>query len=206
VSWGNAVALGDANADDENLLRAVVYGKGRWIATGWKLLYSDDGVNWTQHSMVHDAIKDQQIIEGLAYAAGYFYAAGDPGKFYRSADGFSWEAYGASIGDTQKHTALSFRGGRFVAYGDSHTSYQSSDGRSWTALGVDDGTYCDGQWRSLADCHDAAWFDGGFYLHAEWGGEIQRSPTGANFKRVYLDPKQHTAYKSFTFAEGYVIP
>jgi hypothetical protein len=205
-SWSDAVDLGQANADDQNLLRAVTYGKGRWIATGWRLMYSDDGVEWVDYSMVRDEFGDQSIIEGLAYKEGYFYAAGDPGKFYRSEDGLHWEHFGETIGNTQKHTALSFRGGKFVAFGDSHTSFTSTDGLVWSELGIANGTYCDGEWRSLSDCHDAAWFEPGFYLHAEWGGQIRRSTTGSNFQNVYEDPDEHTAYKSFTFARGYVRP
>ena len=205
-TWSDAVDFGDANADDENLLRAVAYGKGRWIATGWKLVYSDDGVSWKQHSMVRDEFQNQQIIEGLAYKDGYFYGAGDPGRFYRSADGLDWEPYGERIGNTEKHTALSFRAGKFVSYGDSKTSFESSDGLTWTEMDLEQGTYCEGQWRSLSQCHDAAWFDGGFYLRVEWGGEILRSTDGSNFQRVYRDPAEHTAYKTITFAEGYVVP
>lgn len=205
-TWTDAVDFGSANADDENLLRAVTYGKGRWIATGWRLIYSDDGVDWVDYSMVRDEFGDQSIIEGLAYNDGYFYAAGDPGKFYRSKDGLEWESYGATIGNTQKHTALAYRGGKFVAYGDNSTSFESRDGLSWSELGVSKGTYCEGEWRSLTDCHDAAWFEPGFYLHAEWGGDIRRSVTGSNFQTVYNDPEEHTAYKSFTFASGFVRP
>jgi hypothetical protein len=205
-TWGDAVAFGEANADDENLLRAVTYGKGRWIATGWRLLYSDDGIEWTQHAMVRDEFENQQIIEGLAYKDGYFYGAGDPGRLYRSADGLTWEPYGAPIGDTEKHTTLAFRGGLFVSYGDSSTSFQSADGSSWSQMNVDDATYCEGQWRTLAQCHDAIWFDGGFYLRVEWGGQIQRATTGSDFRRVYQDPDEHTAYKTISFAQGYVAP
>jgi hypothetical protein len=205
-TWGDAVDFGDANEDDENLLRAVTYGKGRWIATGWRLIYSDDGVNWTQHSMVRDEFENQQIIEGLAYKDGYFYGAGDPGRFYRSADGLDWEPYGERIGDTEKHTALAYRGGVFVSYGDSSTSFRSADGLAWEQMNVEKATYCEGAWKTLSQCHDAAWFDGGFYLRVEWGGTIQRSETGSNFQQVYRDPDEHTAYKTITFAQGYVAP
>jgi hypothetical protein len=73
-------------------------------------------------------------------------------------------------------------------------------------MSVDRATYCEGEWRTLAQCHDAAWFDGGFYLRVEWGGDILRSENGSSFQRVYRDPDEHTAYKTITFAEGYVAP
>ncbi len=205
-TWGERVSIAASGGDDDNLIRAIAYGKGRWIATGWNLWTSDDGLAWTSHGKLHDGfISDQQIIEGLAYASGYFYAAGDgsPSRLYRSADGLSWERY-AQIGDTVKHTGLKIRDGVFVSFGDSHTSYQSSDGLSWTAMGIDDATFCEGTWKSLADCHDAAWFDDGFYLTVEWGGEIRRSTSGQNFQTVYRDDEENTLYKSCAVAEGYV--
>jgi hypothetical protein len=73
-------------------------------------------------------------------------------------------------------------------------------------MNLDDATYCEGQWRPLAQCHDAAWFEPGFYLRVEWGGQIQRSSDGSTFDRVYQDPDEHTAYKTITFAQGYVAP
>lgn len=208
-SWGERVSLAPSGGDDDNLIRAIAYGKGRWIATGWNLWTSDDGLAWASHGKLRDGIIDDQVIvEGLAYATGYFYAAGDgnPSRLYRSPDGLAWEQH-AEIGNTVKHTGLAYRGGRFVSFGDSHTSYESTDGESWTEMaGVDDATYCEGTWKSLDDCHGAAWFDAGFYLTVEWGGEIRRSTTGQDFETVYRDDEENTLYKSCAVAEGYVAP
>jgi len=208
-SWGERVSLAPSGGDDDNLIRAVAYGKGRWIATGWNLWTSDDGLAWASHGKLRDGIIDDQVIvEGLAYANGFFYAAGDgnPSRLYRSPDGLEWE-YHAAIGNTVKHTGLAYRGGRFVSFGDSHTSYESTDGEAWTEMtGVEDATYCEGAWKSLDDCHGAAWFDAGFYLTVEWGGEILRSTTGQSFDTVYRDDEDNTLYKSCAVAEGYVAP
>jgi hypothetical protein len=208
-SWGDRAFAAANGGDDDDLLRAVAYGKGRWIATGWKLWTSDDGVDWTDHGKLHDGIiGDQQIVEGLAYKDGYFYAAGDgnPSKFYRSADGIAWTRY-SEIGKTVKHTGLTFRGGLFVSYGDSHTSYQSADGLSWSEMsGLTDATYCEGTFKNFADCHQAEWFEDGFYLVPEWGGDIRRSPTGQSFKTVYSDDESNTLYRARAIAQGYVAP
>jgi len=208
-TWGDRVSLAPSGGDDDNLIRAVAYGKGRWIATGWNLWTSDNGLDWASHGKLRDGIIDDQVIvEGLAYTNGYFYAAGDgnPSRLYRSPDGLEWE-YHAAIGNTVKHTGLAYRGGRFVSFGDSHTSYESTDGENWSEMmGVEDATYCEGAWRSLSDCHDAAWFDDGFYLTVEWGGEILRSTTGDDFETVYRDDEDNTLYKSCAVAEGYVAP
>jgi hypothetical protein len=208
-TWGDRVYAAPSGGDDEDLLRAVAYGKGRWIATGWKLMSSDDGVHWTDHGLLKDGIlAHNPIVEGLAYKDGYFYAAGDGGSgayIYRSSDGLSWSDFGRG-GDTVKHTGLTVHGGLFVSYGDSETSYQSTDGKTWSEMDVANATYCEGQWRTLAACHDAWWLDDGFYILPEWGGQIRRSTTGSNFKTVYTDDQENTLYRARAVAEGYAAP
>lgn len=208
-TWGSRAYSAASGGDDEDLLRAVAYGKGRWIATGWKLMISDDGVQWSDLGMLQDGIMEHNpIIEGLAYHAGYFYAAGDgePSRVYRSNDGVEWETY-AEIGETVKHTGLTYRGGLFVSYGDSETSYQSENGLDWMELdGLSSATYCEGEYRDFSACHESAWFDDGFYLFPEWGGEIRRSTNGEDFETVYRDDQDNTLYRARAVAEGYVIP
>lgn len=208
-TWGSRAYSAASGGDDEDLLRAVAYGKGRWIATGWKLMISDDGVQWSDLGMLQDGIMEHNpIVEGLAYHAGYFYAAGDgePSRVYRSSDGVEWETYG-EIGETVKHTGLTYRGGLFVSYGDSETSYQSENGLDWTELsGLNSATYCEGEYRDFSECHESAWFDDGFYLFPEWGGEIRWSTNGEDFETVYRDDQDNTLYRARAVAEGYVIP
>jgi hypothetical protein len=208
LTWGDRVAAAPSGGDDDDLLRAVVYGKGRWIATGWKLMTSDDGIEWEDHGKFNQGIiDDQQIIEGLAYKDGFFYAGGDgdPSRIYRSADGLEWSHFG-EIGDTVKHTGLTYRGGRFVSYGDSRTSYQSIDGLTWTDMDLDEATYCEGTWKSLEDCRNAWWSDDGFYILPEWGGHIRRAAGSGSFQNVYTDDQENTFYRSRAVAEGYVAP
>jgi len=208
-TWTDRSYAASDGGDDEDLLRAVAYGKGRWIATGWKLMTSDDGVHWTDRGMLNDGIiDDNPIIEGLAYKDGYFYMAGDGGSgahIYRSADGLSWSNFGTG-GDTVKHTGLTYRAGLFVSYGDSDTSYQSTDAKTWTEMSIDQATYCEGQWRTFEQCHEAWWSDDGVYIIPEWGGIIRRSTTGSSFKTVYTDDQQNTFYQARAVAEGYVAP
>ena len=169
---------------------------------------SDDGLNWEDHGKFHDGIiNDEQIIEGLAYKDGYFYAGGDgsPSRIYRSADGLVWSKFG-EIGDTVKHTGLTYRGGLFVSYGDSNTSYKSTDGLSWTDMSIDQATYCEHDWKSFGDCAEAWWSDDGYYVFPEWGGEIRRSTTGQSFQTVYTDDQKNTLYRSRAVAQGYVAP
>ena len=108
-TWGDRAYATTSGGDDEELLRAVAYGKGLWIATGWKLVTSTDGVHWTDRGLIKNGknkIPGCSIVEGLAYNAGYFFAActpwDSPGVVFRSSDGLSWTKYG-TIGDTGGH-------------------------------------------------------------------------------------------------------
>jgi len=211
ASWADPAWFATNGGDDNNLLRAVTYGGGLWIATGWKFVTSSDGVNWTDHGMLTDlkGMPPCNIIEGLAYDGTAFYAActpwNSPGMVYRSLDGNAWTEQG-TIGDTQGHLFLSYRAGRFVAYGDSLTTFTSSDAKTWTTLdGVQSGSYCENAWKSAMACHNASWFEGGF-LRADWQAKISRSTNGTDFSLVYTDSKQDTLYQSRAIAEGFVSP
>ena len=209
-TWGDRAYATTNGGDDEELLRAVAYGKGLWIATGWKLVTSNDGLHWVDHGLLKDGpISACSIVEGLAYKDGFFYAActpwNSPSAVFRSSDGVAWTKY-ANIGDTGGHLFLTYRGGKFVAYGDSNTSYQSDDALTWTVLaGVDDATYCQGTFVTETACADSAWFDG-TWLRADWQGIISRSTDGKAFTRAYLDDQKNTLYQSRAIAAGYVAP
>jgi hypothetical protein len=207
-TWSDRASFAADGVDDTNLLRAVVYGKGLWIATGWKLVTSTDGVTWVDHGLITNLPEPRpscNIIEGLAFKDRTFYAACSPGTLFRSDDGLHWTA-GGSIGDTGGHVSLTYRGDRFVAYGDTKTSFASADAVAWTPLpGLVQATYCDGQWKNQSDCGDASWFDG-VYLRPEWKGKIVRSTDGTKFDPVYVDSEQNTLYQGRAFAEGWVRP
>jgi hypothetical protein len=209
-TWGDRAYTKANGGDDQDLLRAVVYGKGLWIATGWKLLTSSDGSTWIDHGLIADGpIAACNIVEGLAYKDGYFFAActpwNSPGAVFRSSDGLSWTKY-ANIGDTQGHLFLTYRGQKFVAYGDGLTSYQSEDALVWTILpGVQEATYCQDMFMSQKTCLDSAWFDGA-WLRADWQGKISRSTDGKTFTQAYLDDAMNTLYQSRALATGYVAP
>ncbi len=207
-TWGDRKSFGVNGGDDDNLLRAVVYGKGMWLATGWKLVTSNDGKLWQERGKINDGgFMPCNIVEGLAYAGGWFYAAcaEDPALTYRSTDGLKWIKYG-TIGSTQGHLFMTFRAGKFVAYGDNHNSFESTDALTFHALaGISEATYCADTWKSQGDCFDAAWF-GGAYLRSDWQGKISRSENGSSWTKVYEDNEQNTLYQSRAMAAGYVAP
>jgi len=209
LTWTDRVITPGSMGDDQGLLRAVAYGKGLWIATGWQILTSTDGINWTDRGLVDDGgLKGCHIVEGLTYANGSFYAACGigTGLVYRSADGMNWTMIGM-IGDTKQHVFITYRGGKFVAWGDTKTTFQSTDAVTWTVMdGVSEGTYCLGAFRNRSDCHEAAWFEDGFWLNMKSPGLILRSTDGNKFDTVFTDDRNYTIYDSRVFTPGYVAP
>ena len=145
LTWGDRAFVIPDGVDDEHLLRAAVYGDGLWIATGWAYWTSPDGVAWTDHGLINDGILPCNIVEGLAYHGGYYWAAcpqyiaGEPdalGAVFRSTDGLVWSDVIGVIGDTQGHLSLTARGGKMVAYGDDEVSFESTDGVTWSSCPV----------------------------------------------------------------------
>lgn len=207
-TWGDRKSFAADGGDDENLLRAVVYGKGMWIATGWKLVTSSDGREWTDHGLLRDGgFLPCNIAEGLAYKSGFFYTAcsEDPAVTYRSEDGLTWTKYG-TIGATGGHLFLTYRAGKFVAYGDTKTSFESTDGKTFQELaGLSQATFCANTWQSASGCFDAAWFDSA-YLRGDWQGKISRSENGSDWTNVYEDDQKNTLYQPRAIAAGYVAP
>jgi hypothetical protein len=204
-TWGDRAYETTNGGDDDVLLRAVTYGKGIWVATGWKLWTSTDGVHWTDHGKLQDGlVKSCAIIEGLAYKDGAFFGVCD-GNVFRSSDGLTWTKV-SNIGNTGSHVSLVYRDGKFVAYGDTKTSFQSDDALTWTTMaGIQEATYCENTWKSQTDCDDSSWFDG-TYLRADWQGKISRSTDGKTFTTVYNDDQKNTLYQSRAIAAGMVAP
>jgi hypothetical protein len=204
-TWGDRAYETTSGGDDDVLLRAVAYGKGIWVATGWKLWTSTDGIKWTDHGRLKDGpVKSCSIIEGLAYKDGTFFGVCD-GNVFRSSDGLTWTKH-ATIANTGSHVYLDYRGGKFVAYGDTKTSFQSDDALTWTVMsGVEEATYCENTWKSQIDCKGSSWFDGA-YLRADWQGKISRSTDGRTFITAYNDDQNNTLYRSRAIAAGMVAP
>lgn len=213
-TWTSSVAEANGGLDDYDLLRAVAYANGKWLATGWSATTSADGVTWTPLRRINEpggvtwnGAAACGLTEGLTSDGSAFYVACGWGtqQVYRSTDAVDWTAIG-SIGDLGGHVALAYRQGVFYAYGDNKTSYRSSDGATWTVVpGVEQATFCEGAWKSRAECHDASWF-GGAYFQSIWQSRVSRSTDGTSFVVVHDDPSNNTLYQPRAIAEGWVAP
>jgi hypothetical protein len=214
-TWTRTAVEANGGLDDYNLLRAIAYANGTWLATGWGATMSTDGVSWTPLRRINKPAPGGVtwngaslcgLTEGLASDGDAFYVAcGSPSQVFRSTDAINWTSIG-TIGDLGGHPALAFREGMFYAYGDLNTSYRSSDGRSWTqAPGLVQATFCEGTWKSRTACHDASWFEGA-YFQGVWQSRVSRSTTGTSFSVVHDDPSNNTLYQARAIAEGWVAP
>lgn len=57
-TWTNRQVLAPQGGDDENLLRVVRWVDGQFVAVGWKVMTSPDGITWTERSKrgLHDCV------------------------------------------------------------------------------------------------------------------------------------------------------
>lgn len=214
-TW-SGIAASKGGGDDYDLLRAVAYANGKWLAVGWSATTSTDGAAWTPLQRINqpggvtwNGAPSCGLVEGLTSDGTSFYAAcaeyDQPHKAYRSPDGTTWTAIG-TIGNVGGHPALARRGGVFYAYGDPGTSFRSTDAVTWAVdPGLARATFCDNQWKSRAACHEASWF-GGFYFQSEWQSKVTRSVDGLAFVVVHDDASNNSLYAPRAMAEGFVKP
>gem|GEM_PF-3054708 len=174
-TWTNKTQLAAGGGDDENLLRGVAFGRGKWVAVGWKHLMSEDGANWT-------VVKRQNgcgLMEDIAYGNGVFLGmCGD--NAHTSTDGITF-SQGSRIGGTGGHTYVWFGNGLFVASGNSGASFSSPDGKKWTAMPQRRVWFCNNEFRTETDCGSAAWADG-YFVREKYPLGFQRSMDGKTWQ------------------------
>lgn len=192
-TWKKVAQLTQGGGDDRELLRAVAFGKNRWIAAGWRMFTSTNGTTWVEGKNPEGC----GLMEGAAFGNGVF--VGTCGEqAYLSDDGLVWRR-GGRVGSTSGHTYVLFADGTFAASGDSGNSYSSRDGNVWTSLaGVRKVKFCQGEFRSETACPGDAWFANTFYRGA-WRGKIDRSTNGSSWATVYTDDWSNSVYR---FGQG----
>jgi hypothetical protein len=126
-TWIGDQKLG-GGGDDQFLLRDGTVAKGRFVAVGWKILSSTDGLKWTEHTNPHG-----QWHGGVAFGNGIFLAVGGLGQASKSSDGVNWQR-AANAGNSHIRRVV-FDGTKFWASGDSGTVYSTTNGVAWTTGG-----------------------------------------------------------------------
>jgi len=114
---------------------ACAYGSGMFVTVcdKGKMLYSSDGIIWTEVSTTTFGTSN---IRNIAYGNGSFVAVGLSGKMAYSIDGINWTAVpnsGTASGPfgTNNIEGIAFGNGLFVAGGASGKIAYSSDGINW---------------------------------------------------------------------------
>jgi hypothetical protein len=119
---------------------------------------STDGVTWAQHAtgLGSDCGGCTELVLGVAYAGGFFYALGVDASIFRSSDGAAWTRVmaatgrglpGMGIGTTLG--AVGYGASTFVAVGGPFLAiFSSSDGVTWTSRHVT--TCCKGNFPTIA--------------------------------------------------------
>jgi hypothetical protein len=193
-SWDHETRLAPTGGDDENLLRSVAYGNGRWGTGGWKYLTSEDGITWTMRA--HPC--GGGILEGLAFGNGRF--VGTCGEMsVWSTDGLKWSQGGRFRAGG--HPKVVYGGGKFAAFGDAGQVFSSTDGVTWTSWpGMSDAASCDDMIASRASCRvpgngaqgRGVWLRG--FTPDLGGGGIFRSTDGVSYMRA-----SQTTVEAFAF-------
>jgi len=107
--------------DIEKSFSKIVYGDGKFVATGLDTGVSIDGINWT--------IQVKMEGNGVAYGNGLFVLVNDDGYIATSPDGESWTQQTSNT--TVYLTSVVYGNNEFVAVGRDKTIIKSTDGISW---------------------------------------------------------------------------
>ncbi len=137
-TWVDDVSAEMQGGDDDQLLRTVTFGKGTFVALGWRSETSADGKTWDDHGA-----NIGQWLGGAVYANHQFVAVGGYGMRAISSDGVTWMNHSIDTVATHAADGIAFgaaMGGRFVVANDDGVRSSSSDGVTWTAGVGADGT------------------------------------------------------------------
>lgn len=186
LTWSPVQTLG-ADGDNEFLLRAVTWGHGLFVAVGWKIETSPDGVTWTerpnaQHQWL-GAVQWKGDAQVFSAVGGYGYSAW-------SADGLTWTA--STFRDAEAARSMAQQGDTLMAATDPGNWWRSTDGKTWVkdsaGHGSADIVTCDGQFTTGSACTqtvpagDVA-FGHGVWVRANWTS-VERSTDGTTWTRV----------------------
>jgi hypothetical protein len=214
TTWTDLIEDDPDGGDDQNLLRDVTWAQGLFVAVGWRIHTSVDGVSWAEHT-----VNGQQWCGGVAYGNNLFVCVGGCGATLRSTNGIDWQpAANATMGCGHLRS-LAFGNGVFVATGDGGIVTVSSDAMSWSTPVVEDvsgvvfrngefvangngvhKTSTDGvAWTQQTGQANTEAYGHGVYLRGVWKGVVERSMDGQTWETVFDDGGNHLQAFGFGF-------
>ncbi len=183
-TWQNDQTLG-GGGDDEFLLRGVGFAKGLFVALGYQIHSSKDGITWQRETNPQN-----QWLQGIVFNVDRFVATGGFGYSAYSLDGHVWVTGGNPMNEASRSLALG--GGVCMTATDPGNWWRSTDAMTWTKQSgghqTSDVAYCGGEFRETKDC------TGQFTAHGQVSlagvtvrthdGKIERSENGVDFQAV----------------------
>jgi hypothetical protein len=128
VTWTDDVSLVPRGGDDDNLLRTIVYGDGKFVALGYRAVVSVDGKSW----LAPTAPFGQWIGAATWDTSKGFVAVGGYGLHATSRDGRTWSDHAFDTVASHCKHGIALGGGRFVSVNDDGARATSADGITWT--------------------------------------------------------------------------
>jgi len=133
-TWEQTAQWVENGGDDDNLLRGLTYGNGKFVAVGGSktapIVSSEDGRTWKEQRLTGGWLGD------VAYGNGTFVTVGGGGRRLRSQDGMTWIDEGRTKelqpGFPRHYRQIVFGNGTFVAVGDKGRRTLTKDGITWT--------------------------------------------------------------------------
>ena len=183
-TWQNDQTLG-GGVDDEFLLRGVGFAKGLFVALGYQIHSSKDGITWQRETN-----PQHQWLQGIVFPADRFVATGGYGYSAYSLDGHDWKVGGDLM--TEASRSLALGGGVCMTATDAGNWWRSTDGMNWTKESgghqTGDIAYCGGQFSETKDCTGR--FSARSQVTLEGvtlrtnNGKVERSENGLDFQAV----------------------
>ena len=187
LTWTDDVSLDPAGGDDLTLLRTIAWGNGLFVAAGWRIMTSPDGVTWKDTPP--DAFK-QNWIGQMVYGDGAYVGLGGYGSRVTSPDAVAWAQH--SIDTTASHPqgGVAFaKDAGFVSINDSGDLSHSADGAAWVYSGA----------NVQGGAHELAYGNGIFLAISDVG--VVTSTDGATWSPP--SPFATMDVRSLLFAQGH---
>lgn len=132
----------------------ICFGKDKFIIIGYltnststgKILYSNDGISWTEMTLRTGEGKGKAIAygNGIYVASPFMGQSGSSDVVIYSTDGISWNA--STLPRVARWQDIAYGNGVFIAVSDYPSlSAYSFDGKNWTNLPIDTNTY----WKQI---------------------------------------------------------
>ncbi len=129
ITWTNDVSIVDSGGDDFVGLRTVAWGNGLFVAAGWRVMTSPDGITWAD---TPPAAFNQNWMGQMSFGAGSFVGLGGYGSRVTSSDGATWAQHSIDTKASHAHGSLTYVQGKgFFAMNDDGEISSSPDGVTW---------------------------------------------------------------------------